>query len=114
MPFFSSFIYCSKKGMSVSNGWTLPVITVNCGSSGGDTSALQAELETNNAFDTALASRVSNVETNLLQETKERKADVSSVFSSLQYEETARKSDVSSLTSRMKQRIQCKIPQSLH
>jgi uncharacterized coiled-coil protein SlyX len=87
--------------MSVSNGWTLPVITVNCGSSGGDTSALQAELDENNAFDTALASRVSSVETNLLQETKERKADVSSVFSGLQYEETARKSDVSSLTSRM-------------
>ena len=87
--------------MSVSNGWTLPVITVNCGSSGGDTSALQAELDENNAFDTALASRVLSVETNLLQETKERKADVSSVFSGLQYEETARKSDVSSLTSRV-------------
>jgi len=67
--------------MSVSNGWTLPVITVNCGS--GDTSAIQAELDENNAFDTAMASRVSNVETGL------------------QAEETARKADVGSLTSRV-------------
>ena len=87
--------------MSVSNGWTLPVITVNCNSSGGDTSAIQAELDENNAFDTALASRVSNVETNLLQETKERKADITSLFSGLQSEETARKADVGSLTSRV-------------
>jgi hypothetical protein len=85
--------------MLVSNGWTLPVITVNCGSYGGDTSAIPAELDENNAFDTTLASRVSNVEANLLQETKERKADVSSLISGLQSEETAPKADVGSLTS---------------
>ena len=88
--------------MSVSNGWTLPVIQVNCGDAGsGAIQTIQAELDANNASDDVLTSRVSSVETNLLQETKERKADVSSVFSGLQYEETARKSDVSSLTSRM-------------
>ena len=73
--------------MSVSNGWTLPLITVNCNSS-GDTSALQAELDENNAFDTALASRVSNVETGLQAEESARKADVGSLISRVSNVET--------------------------
>ncbi len=72
--------------MSVSNGWTLP------GDAGsGAIQTIQAELDANNASDDALNSRVSNVETNLLQETKERKADISSLFSGLQSEETGKK-----------------------
>ena len=63
-------------------------VTVNCGSSGGDTSAIQAELDANNASDDALTSRVSTVETNLLQETKERKADVGPLTARLTYVET--------------------------
>ena len=75
--------------MSVSNGWTLPVITVNCGDAGsGAIQTIQAELDANNASDDALTSRVSTVETNLLQETKERKADVGPLTARLTYVET--------------------------
>ena len=62
---------------------------MNCGDAGsGAIQTIQAELDANNASDDALTSRVSTVETNLLQETKERKADVGPLTARLTYVET--------------------------
>ena len=53
----------------ISNGWSLPVITVNCNSS-GDTSVLQAEIDSNNANDLELKNRIIAVEEkNTVQDT---------------------------------------------
>jgi hypothetical protein len=71
------------------------VITVNCGDAdSGAIQTIQAELDANNVSDDALTSRVSSAETNLLQETKERKADVYFLFFGLQSEETAQEQKV--------------------
>jgi uncharacterized coiled-coil protein SlyX len=75
--------------MSVSNGWTLPVITVNCGYAGsGAIQTIHAELDANNASDDALNSRVSTVETGLQSEETARKADVGSLISRVTHVET--------------------------